>query len=349
MENLYAEFADFNLTVQSNETSNVPTTFAGTDTAWHGILTRLSDSATKDYGLAIEEAGMDWEAELIPNVCPLTGRQIANSYNVYKVDRVNKHAYLFNQNVSDTYAPFKTREALKFLADITGDGYRIDSIGELDNGRVIFANVCAAQFEVVKGDEHKMFKQFQFALDSSLAYTAMDNDFRQVCSNTCRHALEASEGRQLKFRSTVGGQQRLAASVELLRLAGKSAEIFANKLHFLASKRITQELKTEFYKAMFPGAFGKDGGLKPDAKTIATLEAQEQANGISGIEGTFYGLLNQFTAAYTHSNGMAESQRIGNVPDKVRQAAMAGNANFGSYATKKQQALSILLDIAKKA
>jgi hypothetical protein len=165
-----------------------------------------------------------------------------------------------------------------------------------------------------------------------------------VCSNTVRHAMQSGQG-NLKFRSTTNGIERLENAVQLLGLVGQNADTFKQKLELLQSKRLTSDIKESFYKVMgFTSAFDKQNQLRTDSKLVETIDSQS-ANYSAG---TLYGFLNQFTAAYSHSDGMAEGQRLrGNVSDETRKLAMFGNSEFGGYAQTKEKALSTLLALVK--
>ena len=326
-----------------NQSGVAPTSFAGVQQPWHRVFTKLSDAETKDFDAALVAGDIAWDLKKAPFLNPYNGEPTP----VYGIFRDDNNAFLGNARAG--YEPISNRRALNFLRDIIGEdkNITIDSCGSFAGGSKVFANLHVGTFEVVPGDVIEVYHQFVTSHDGSMPLSVFMSYTRMVCSNTVRHAMAQAQT-QLKIRHSQNSVAKMENVAEWLQLAAQEQENFNNKLKFLATKKTTADFENLFLDTLLgkdEPKLKKSGDVKETRrlKLRNMILAADGANGVVGVEGTVYGLLNKVTSVYDHAlvnnahakNGLSKS------------AAHAISASFGSMSSVKTRAFDILVEAAK--
>lgn len=327
--------------------SNVPTQFAGFSAPWHQVWTPLPDEAKTDYKLAMKLGGIDFEVITKPMINPFTGEPSPNNYGIFakRIDEEGTESFAELGKGTERYTPRQNAKMFEFVNDLVDGGAVIDSCGYLGNGETVFMNLVTGQAEVTKGDVHTFYMQALQSHDGTSTLDFFQTGCRIVCSNTIRHALHSAGTNKLSFRATKNHAQRMDNAGELLKLAGMQAASFVDKLKFLQGLRLTADLQEEFLKRLFPTKVDEKGELPDNSKIITQIMMQDASNGVVGVNGTLYGMLNQVTAYVDHD---AAGRKVGTAANNPLLARLE-YSQFGNGASLKAKALDILLDMGKVA
>ncbi len=324
-----------------------PTAFAGKTPAWHKVWEPLSEEASQDFDAALKAGDLAWGLEKIQFNHPKTGEPLP-VFGMFCDDNGQ-----FLSEVRDRYEPIDNRMALNFLEEIMGadSSLYIDSCGHFQNRRKVFANLYVGEVEIVPGDFHQMYYQFVTSHDGSMPLKVFSSSVRMVCGNTVKYAMkEAAE--TLSIRHTESAVIRMENAAEWLRLAGNEQDSFNQKLKFLAQKKISAQTVDIFLDRLIgkpkegeqikinktTGEPRKDEKKETREKILAT----EGVDGIVGIRGTYYEILNKVTNFIDHES-------LGRTRDKEgldTAQSHAVDVSFGLKAEKKSRAIDILLSLA---
>lgn len=323
----------------------IPTSFAQNSdkkfaAPWHGFANPINDETGKDIEAALQAGDLAWSPVKHALIDPFTG-QASPVYGIYRDDT---HAFL--GHAKERYEPISARQAFEFLSDIIGKaGFTIDSVGHMDNGAVMFANVRTEDIEIVKGDNHAVYWQFLTSNDGTVSLQVLQSMVRMVCSNTIAAAMRTASA-ALKVKHTMKALQRMENIKLFLAAAQKENEAFADKLRFLATVKTNADFQREFMKRFFQ-LDSKEKALRDTTtKKIEAIEAAEGVDGITGIRGTAYELLQKVTNAFDHNTVMA-GVRGKDLTEADRAVKRLESVAFGQIATQKTQAFELLLDMSK--
>lgn len=327
--------------------SNVPTQFAGFSAPWHQVWAPLPDEAKTDYKLAMKLGGIDFQVITKPMINPFTGEPSPNNYGIFakRIDEEGTESFAELGKGTERYTPRQNEKMFAFVNDLVDGGAVIDSCGYLGNGETVFMNLITGQAEVTKGDVHTFYMQALQSHDGTSTLDFFQTGCRMVCANTIRHALHAAGENKLSFKATKNHAKRMDSAGELLRLAGMQSKTFIEKLKFLQGLRLTTQLQEEFFKTLFPNKTDEDGELSIGSKVITQIMSQDASNGVVGVNGTLYGMLNQVTAYVDHK---AKGRKTGNTAGNPLLARLE-YSQFGSGAALKAKALDVLLEMGKTA
>lgn len=318
--------------------TNVPTSFAGVQPAWHRIGTVLSKEAQEDYMLAMEEAALNYKVEKIQFTNPFYSPedtegvtpQFLDAYGTFRMD-TKEHL----GTVKSQYEVIQNADAFNFLEELIDGGMRVVSLGSFKSGAVVFANILAKEAEVVKGDPVQNYLQVVTSHDGTLSLDFFSSVVQMVCQNTLRRAMRAAK-HHLKINHTKTASVKLEQATAFLRLVGRDIDDFNEKLRFLTTKRITPEIEELFLNKLI-GEVPEDAKSKRKANMReAILQSPDNSEVVRGISGTAYALLNRVTNYVDHFSEGTTS------PEK-----RAISAAFGSGDARKRKAIDVLLEMSK--
>lgn len=336
-----------------------PDSFAGVTAPWHKVWNELDEATARDFEAAKTAGGLNWGLKKDRLVNPFTGKPISEHYAICRDDNDECIGV-----VKERYTPVDNHQAFAFLQDMldADQNVLIDSCGSFKGGAFVFANarILNGDFEVVKGDTHQSYVQFITSHDGSLKFQTFESYIRMVCGNTARFAMNQAKanGALFSFRHTKKSVDAIENAKEWLAIVGMERASFIEKAKFLTTKRTTKETATEFlYKLLdFTEEDKKDKFSKNDPNKLKgnrkktlfdVIMNADGADGIPGIEGTFYDLFNRVTKASDHLLIDYAHAKV----DKgvTKETAHAFSTTFGSMADRKTDAFELALQFANKA
>ena len=175
------------------------------DTPWHGLGTKLENTATAVE--AIQAAHLDWEVSAEPIWIADTSKVFGNFKTVDGYNAIQRPdtGAVFGV-MSDRYEIVQNVDAWSFMDGVLGaGGAHYHTAGALRDGRVVFilAQLDGTQ-EIVKGDPVEKYLLLTTSHDGSLALQIHTTPIRVVCGNT--HTAALAHGRQyvsIKHTSSV--------------------------------------------------------------------------------------------------------------------------------------------------
>ena len=304
--------------------------------AWHGLGTVLEECpATSAEALTI--AGLDWNVET-RNLfaAPAGDGMMIPIENNRAVVRISDNSVL--GVVGNQYNPIQNVKAFEFFdAFIETGSVSYEAAGSLRNGQVIWILAKIAGSMMVRAnDPVEKYLMLYNSHDGSVCLNVHTTPIRVVCMNTLNMAKAQNKGKgSLKLKHTKSVNSRLDAAIEALKVYNAQFENTLAAYQFLASKRVNHELLEQFLNLIFPLPKEREGGRNRAIHSlVGELFAGKQ---LGGSEGTFWDLYNSVTEYSDHWAGAKNA-------DTRMQSVL-----LGSLATKKDEALNLLLSMAQAA
>ncbi len=298
--------------------------------AWHELGVVVAGCLT--WHEAMEAAGLNWSV----NKEPLYDKN-GNKLPTYGIFRDTDNAFL--GSVGERYVTIQNKDAFEWIDCLIGqEGAHYDSAGALGNGEVVFcsAHLPSAGFEVVPGDEHKVYLLFKTSHDGSLSAIIKATDVRTVCQNTLNQALSSS-GFSMSIRHTKSSADRLQQAKMIMDSGKKTAQALHDKMVELSERQVTKKSLGSILEKLFPQ--DGDGNIstrtKNNIEDILNLFDWCDGGAFPQIKGTAYSLVNavtEFTDKLRSSKGDMRSE----------------SALFGTGDAFKEKAFNVIYDVAGK-
>lgn len=285
------------------------------DRAWHlkDLNFKESTSATN----ALIAMGGGHRIELRKVAVWLNGeyREVKNQYGIVRV--TNEGDMFFEEYVTNRYHSFDPADVCKIFDEKVGKS--ISSLGFIQEGKKMFLAWVLPSFEVIKGDEIKLFGNTLIGFDSKFASALYVGNTRAVCENTWNAVISEGErnkeeGRGRIYAGKHTNENMLAELGEWMKYvsenADKQAELVKSFFGKLVENKIVheQQAKDLIYTAyptplpvpdFFPDSLREKEQEKIDKKAEKAEEIRdgiwEVFSGDKGIavdQDSFYGLFN---------------------------------------------------------
>ena len=232
-------------------------------------------------------------------------------------------------------------EVCTYAFDLFEGKVLCETAGALGDGERIWILLHTPdyKYEVVKGDEHRMYTLVTNAYDYTAALEARYTDVRAVCENTVNMALRGNPA-CIKLKHTANMRTRMGIAAEVFKGYIRANETFREAMQYLVKHPINDEMVAEFEREMFGDITKVEEGR---GKTILTnklakfgeLLVMGKGTEISGVVGTAYGLYN----AYTEYSDWFSTVR--GTTDRTNSIL------FGQAAKEKTRALDLVLALTK--
>ena len=227
------------------------------DVPWHGLGTQVDDAATRDVGLFMSAAGLDWEVEKVQlkygrtidgDEWLGTGKSVPDEYHLVRTDNfsqlstttVSDENYTIRQN-SDMFSVFEP-----FLDDGT---MLLNTGGSLFDGQRVWALAQLTDGFTLPGDDTvNNFLLYTINHTGQTANTAFYTPVRVVCNNTLRQATNGA-------KATIRDTHKLPFDVELMReavLAVKTQSVdFEEFAGLMANRHMSAGEQLNFFREVY--------------------------------------------------------------------------------------------------
>lgn len=304
--------------------------------AWHNLGTLL-ETAPKTAEEAIVCAGLDWQVGLRNLFAAPVGDGMMIPVETGKAVVRESDSRILGI-VGESYDPIQNTKAFQFFDSFIDTGLvSYEAAGSLRGGQVIWILAKIAGSMMVRAnDPVEKYLMLYNSHDGSVCLNVHATPIRVVCMNTLNMAKAQNKGKgSLKLKHTKSVNSRLDAAIEALKVYNAQFENTLAEYQFLASKRVNQELLEQFLNLIFPLPKEREGGRNRAIHSlVGELFAGKQ---LGGSEGTFWDLYNSVTEYSDHWAGAKNA-------DTRMQSVL-----LGSLATKKDEALNLLLSMAQAA
>jgi phage/plasmid-like protein (TIGR03299 family) len=245
-----------------------------------------------------------------------------------------------------TCAIYQPEDCAKFVQALSDEGMTCETAGALFDGEKIWflCHTPDYQWEVVKGDEHRMYTLVSNSYDFSSALEARNTDIRVVCNNTLSAAMGSSPA-VVKIKHTTNMHQRAAIAAEIYKGYLRANKTYREAMSYLAKHPITDALVREFEIEMFGDVDRTEEGsgqtiLKKKLAKFEQLMVTGRGTEIKGVAGSMYGLLNAFTEFQDWHSVVRNAKNAAGEVDRTNSIL------FGQAAKLKTQALELALVLA---
>ena len=200
------------------------------ETPWHGLGTKVEHLMTSEE--AIHAAELDWTVSM-EDVFLADGRRCDQWKAVVRNTDQRIYAVL-----GAGYVPAQNSDAFKFFDKVVDskEAY-YETAGSLRGGARVWLLANLKDSMSVNGEEVRRYLTLVNSHDGSLALQLFWTPVRVVCMNTLSMALSSATN-SFYARHTTYIQQRVYDAQEVLGLAKKYYEDFAEKANLMAQKQL---------------------------------------------------------------------------------------------------------------
>jgi len=295
------------LTIRANSTAEIA--YVG-EKPWHGLGQKLAVGA--DIETWQVAAGMDWRIQKSKAryFCDAQGtdqREFPDQIVLFRSDTKAPLGI-----VSPSYKVVQPKTVLEFFRDlIEGNGYQLETAGTLFGGRKFWALAKVASACVTALDEVGSYLLLSTSCDGGSATEARETSVRVVCNNTL------SMARYAKADARVTHRQMFDAMAIKARLEQNSEHFarFMEDARQLSAKRITTAAAEAFVRELLRptkiiGGIPQPTMLddsqrapKGESDILALFAGSALGQGLPGVRGTAWGIVNAVTAYVDHVKG----------------------------------------------
>ena len=256
-------------------------------------------------------------------------------------------------SVGKVWEPIQNSECFGWcdaLLDMIGGGSRYVSAGALGNGEKIWTLAKVPfDFSVAEAaDRVETYLLFTTAHDGTGAAKAKIVCTQVVCNNTLEMVL-GEAGEEISIRHTKSAKERMDRAVKLMAGTQSTISDLKAKLIALADRKLTREKTTDILDRLFPKMEDVNGKevetTRRDNIVSGILQCFESnnENAFPSVQGTAYNLLNAVTEYTDHLRSARGSSKDGSA-SVSKETKRAESAMFGSGASLKREALSVILE-----
>lgn len=310
---------------------------------WHKLGNAMSDDASEQEWL--EASGMNFSIQRsgvryfcdregtdqrIAQDMDENGKPIADSGPVVLFRSDNK---AFLSTVSRGYQVVQPKQVLSFFRDLVdGAGYKLETAGTLFGGRKFFALAKVSEAIVRGEDKIGSYLLLHTSCDGSSATGARDTTVRVVCRNTLSMATDSKGGVKVSHRSKFN-EKDVKTRLSLNR---DNFEMMIDQMRELSAKAVSDATAHQFVRELLrPGSKVETAPVqavdgqsdlarllnrplvladvdheqrapKGEADILGLFRGTALGQGMPGVRGTAWGLVNAVTA-YTDHMATAKS------------------------------------------
>jgi phage/plasmid-like protein (TIGR03299 family) len=246
-------------------------------TPWHEFGQKASAADATSVARVRQLSGITWQAKTLPTYVtnPVTGEQDEVARAIVRMSdgrilgRFATPGYVVVQ-------PDALDPALQALVD-TGDA-RVDCIGSLRNGEVVFTTLAIGGAEVVKGDLVASYLLCSNSFDGSSSVRFGIVNERVVCQNSHRRALRAGSSQLVSIRHTGEVVTKLENAAKLIDVSCAQLRTTFGQYRAIASRPFSKDQLDKVIAKLFPAP----RKLPTIDELLATSRSADQVAGLDG-------------------------------------------------------------------
>lgn len=297
---------------------------------WHGIGTRIKDTATVDE--FITAAQLNTTVEKRP-LFLADGRPVSH----YATVRCEDNKIL--GTVGPKYEVLQNIDAFRFFQRFLDAGTAsLHTAGSLCGGSRIWvlAHVKQSQTDIVPGDRVDSFILLSHAHDGSMCVRCGFTPIRVVCANTLAQAhADSASSKLLRIRHTSSMHETLERIGEIMDLARSEFVASVEQYRFLASKQVNAADLRKYVRRVF-NAPENDEDVSTKMQNIMEDAIARAESGlgteIPTVRGSYWGAYNAISEALAW-RGKDAGKRLNSLW-------------FGTNAEANKSALAIALEMS---
>lgn len=315
--------------------------FGSLTPAWHG----LGKVRPGQFETAVEaqREALAWNV-LMEGIYTSSGLQVPDAQLTVRDDLPNTDVRRILGLVGGVYTPIQNSAIAELMDCYSAEsGVRVETIGSLRNGKLVWILGLAPESFMVKGDRVAQYVLATSGHDGSEVFTIRPTPVRVVCANTLSQAIRGNKS-TVRIRHTSAAEKQL---LEARYAAQQTAQAFTDSkknLETLADVKPTAPGVADFLQRLFKEKDGASDRAKNMTRekimTVAKLYDGAQAGGNHvAVRGTGYGLLN---AVGQYADHMQTVRRTGGA--SVQEARLE-SVLWGGAADLKERAIDELMSM----
>jgi len=332
--------------------ANVGHMFYTGDVPWHGEGTRLDEPANAFE--ALKHGHLDWEVKKVPiQTVEGSPSPTAKRVAVVRTDAIRGSEERVLGIVHKGFVPLQNQQGILMFDSLYGRGGRVyHTGGYLGNGEVVWLLAKVGEpLEVGPGDVIQPYALYANSHDGSLAICVQLTTIRVVCENTLAWALEDKQFGQGFRRAHQGSAEEITGQAhEFWEALMAKFEWALSVYRGLRDVQFNEAVLDLVLLSLFPDPkpprnASENPGLNSiyekrlkeaqrARKTTRELIETGRGSGLTGVRGTFWGLLNAAMEFVDHHQ----------VPDEKRFASTV----FGNGMRLKKKALQVISEQASR-
>lgn len=278
------------------ETRNGITSFASTQTAWHGLGQIVNGAMTAQN--AIELARLDYDVVKVPNYACYNG-EFLNTPASFSTLRTDTNQIL-GDRIGKNYTIVQNLEAFTFFDSIVDAGAAVyETAGVLGVGEKIFITAKMPDTIRIAGtdDLTEVYVLLTSSHDGSGSIVAAITPIRVVCQNTLNMALGQTINR-ISIRHTSAAKERLSEAHKVLGISKMFVQEANECFNYLSKKYVSDNDVKELIRTLFNEQERDSTRIKNIED--AALECYFAGVGQEKIIGTAWGAINGITFYLDH-------------------------------------------------
>lgn len=241
------------------------THFAGRIPAWQKVGTVVPDGTSLVE--AYDTAGLlGWNVRKSPvtttdiSEAGVTTLEIPGQFAVIRDTPENGGgvAYIGEKRgavVGPDYKVVQNEETLQDLAailDTASSDLKVDTVGALQNGAVVWTSIQFPSGIEVAGDEPlNLYLLARNTNDGSGAFSLSNTVYRPICSNTLNLAIKGAQ-QTFRIRHTINVRDRIAQARQALQITFTYKDAFAAEVERLLATQVTNKAFDEIVAGLIP-------------------------------------------------------------------------------------------------
>jgi len=278
------------------ETRNGITSFASTQTAWHGLGQIVNGAMTAQN--AIELARLDYDVVKVPNYACYNG-EFLNTPSSFSTLRTDTNQIL-GDRIGKNYTIVQNLEAFTFFDSIVDAGAAVyETAGVLGVGEKIFITAKMPDTIRIAGtdDLTEVYVLLTSSHDGSGSIIAAVTPIRVVCQNTLNMALGSTINR-VAIRHTSAVKDRLSEAHKVLGISKTLVTEASDCFNLLSKKYVSDNNVKELIRTLFNEQERDSTRIKNIEDAV--LECYFAGVGQEKIVGTAWGAINGITFYLDH-------------------------------------------------
>ena len=279
-------------------------------TPWHQLPGTVVLPGLLDSKTALRESGLDWLVRMLDvQVADPAWRDPSDKVPARAIVRESDRRVL--GAAGPTYTPVQNETLFEIGDGLTQAGARWETAGSLYGGRQVWALMRLTDedvgTEVQPGDPVKTYLLLRNNHDGRRSAEVMLTNFRPVCRNSHRLALQDAAGLLFRYRHTTNVNKRLEAGATILEAANHAHQTFIESAKKLSMTTYPTDEQQRFLATQLGIELDGKGepetpqGRKKLARAKLGLEAERAiAEGLGASPDTAWVAFNAVTRFTSH-------------------------------------------------
>lgn len=341
------------------------------DVPWHqlGVYLNPQEVGLITSDVALKEAELDWEVQLVPNYLPgpmqtvqmqmpdgswqqqevqLLGNKVPDDFSVIRSSD-NK---VLGKSVGAVYAPIQNVVAFQFLDSLVEEGVMFyESAGSLRGGEVVWmlGRIAEQPYKVKGVDPLVPYILGTNAHNGQRSFRILGTSTRVVCANTLAYAVQKGRGQGVAIQHSGDVVAKTRDALRVFAGIQQQFKDFTEQAELLASYQVKGSDILDFTEMLYPSKADEEVSSRTQNKRdelFMEFSLGDEERSVRQIEGTAWDLFNAVTRITNHKRQPKISSGRANADAVQIKDARLDSLWFGTGDEMNQKALNYLVTLA---